>query len=161
MTFYQVTDDIFHKDPCRLNHNCIALNRYKEKAERQKKREKVSEKFSRNSYEDRRRSFARASSAHKRKVEMENVPGDLLKLLWGEDFLQVQTRSMHIYYYYYSKENKQASEHLRRRDRLRQHKIDEAMDELQREMGARKYITTVTINNYCEGMSRYVTEKTI
>ncbi|RCN37732.1 hypothetical protein ANCCAN_16351 [Ancylostoma caninum] len=126
-----VTDDIFHKDPCRLNHNCIPLNRYKDKAERviyescqeikqdekahrtptqrhysaaakkilnmpwrtEEERQKVLEKFSRNSYEDKRRSFARASSAHRRKVEMENVPEDLRKLPWGEDFLQAAIRA--------------------------------------------------------------------
>ncbi|RCN38500.1 hypothetical protein ANCCAN_15575 [Ancylostoma caninum] len=68
------------------------------RAARKSKRQKVLEKFSHNSYEDRRRSFARASSAHKRKVEMQNVLEDLRKLPWGEEFLQVHTRNMHIYY---------------------------------------------------------------
>ncbi|KAL6735472.1 hypothetical protein Aduo_005910 [Ancylostoma duodenale] len=194
LTSVLVTDDIFHKDPCRLNHNCIPLDRYKNKAERviyescqeikqdkksrrtptqrhysatakkilnmpwrtEEERQKVLEKFSRNSYEDRRRSFARASSAHRRKVGMENVLEDLHKLPWGEDFLQLQTRNMHIYY---SKDNMRASEPLRRRDRLRRQKIDEAMDEFQREMGARNYITTVTIYNYCEEITCYFTKK--
>ncbi|KAL6726692.1 hypothetical protein Aduo_008636 [Ancylostoma duodenale] len=144
-----VTDDIFHKDPCRLNHNCIALNRYKEKAERSFQEIEQDKKAHRAPTQRHYSTTAKKilNMSWRTEEERESV---------GKILSQQLRRQKTIFC-----QNKQASEHLRRRGRLRQHKIDEAMDELQREMGARKYITTVTINNYCEGMSRYVTEKTI
>ncbi|CAJ0606947.1 unnamed protein product [Cylicocyclus nassatus] len=61
-------------------------------------REKVLGKFHGRSYEQRRRTFAKAANAHKRTVDPSNIPEDLRNVPGGEVFLQLQTDDLHIYF---------------------------------------------------------------
>ncbi|CAJ0603001.1 unnamed protein product [Cylicocyclus nassatus] len=120
----QVKDDVFNEDPCMLLHNCLPLDRYVE-ANRAgyeaykttpyrhytdagqsiletwktiEDRRKVLGKFHGKGYEQRRKTFSKASNAQKRIVDPSNVPEDLSHVPGGDLFLQLQTDDLHLYF---------------------------------------------------------------
>ncbi|CAJ0605201.1 unnamed protein product [Cylicocyclus nassatus] len=61
-------------------------------------RRKVLGKFHGDSYEHRRRTFAKAATALKRTVEMNGVPEGLRHIPGGDVFMQIQTGDLHVYF---------------------------------------------------------------
>ncbi|RCN34673.1 hypothetical protein ANCCAN_19492, partial [Ancylostoma caninum] len=130
----QVTgEEVFESDPCALSHNCLPLQRHKDKARRvaygalrkdktahktpirkhynnaaqsilempwkdYDNRMRVLTNFVGASYQEQRRTFAKASAAQKRTVELDNIPDDIALLPNGGNFVHVQRSDLHIYY---------------------------------------------------------------
>ncbi|RCN52761.1 hypothetical protein ANCCAN_01138 [Ancylostoma caninum] len=108
-TSVHVTDDVFRTDPCQLTHNCLPLDRYRDKANRvayqnchqlraDPKAYRTPPQRHYSNIADIRHAVGKAALAQRRRVEMDNIPKDLGRLPGGENFLKLQTPELHTYY---------------------------------------------------------------
>ncbi|KIH65061.1 hypothetical protein ANCDUO_04621 [Ancylostoma duodenale] len=86
------------KTPTRKHYNNAVHSMLKMLWKDYESRIEVLTKFVGGSYQERRRTFAKASAAQKRTVELDNIPEDLALLPNGDDFVHVQRSDLHIYY---------------------------------------------------------------